>query len=121
MIKNIKTFIKKLNNFLTEVANDTEIPERDKKILLAMIALILSPIDIIPDWVPVFGMMDDAIILAVVLDYFFAVLDSRILLRHFPWDMKSFARLRRIARVTSFMVPGFIKNNIWKYKKDAYS
>jgi uncharacterized membrane protein YkvA (DUF1232 family) len=121
VINGIKNFFKKLNKFLIDVAQDPEIPERDKKVILAMIALIISPIDIIPDWIPVFGMLDDAIILALVLDYFFDVLDSRVLLRHFPWNMKSFARIKRLARITSFLVPGFIKNNIWKYKKDPYS
>jgi uncharacterized membrane protein YkvA (DUF1232 family) len=121
MINSIKKFFKKSQVFLTDVAHDPKIPERDKKVILAMVALIISPIDIIPDWIPIIGMLDDAIILALVLDYFFDVLDSRVLLRHFPWGMKSFSRIKRMARVTSFLVPSIVKHNIWKYKKDPYS
>ena len=89
----MKKFIKDLTTFLTNTANDERIPERDKKTLLILIALIISPIDIIPDWIPFIGVIDDFILIAIVLDYFFDVLDQSILLSHYPWGMKSFARL----------------------------
>lgn len=113
-------FFKDLKDFLVNTANDERIPERDKKILLAMIALIISPIDFIPDWIPFFGQLDDLVLMAIILDYFFEVLDSRILLSHYPWDMKSFARLRAIARFLQFLVPGFLKKRLWKYVGDPY-
>ena len=113
-------FLKDLKEFIISVANDERIPPRDKKILLAMIALIISPIDLIPDWIPVFGQLDDLVILAIILDYLFRVLDSRILLSHYPWGMKSFARLRAIARVLEFFVPRFIKKRLWSYVGDPY-
>jgi uncharacterized membrane protein YkvA (DUF1232 family) len=116
----MQNFFKDLKEFIINTAKDERIPERDKKIILAMLALILSPVDFIPDWIPIFGLLDDVILLALILDYFFEVLDQSILLSHYPWGMKSFARLRRIAGVTSFLVPSFIKNNLWKYTKDPF-
>lgn len=113
-------FFKDLKDFLVNTAKDERIPARDKKIILALIALIISPIDLIPDWIPFFGQLDDMIILAVILDYFFRVLDGRILLSHFPWDMKSFARLRAFARFMQFLVPGFVKKKLWTYVGDPY-
>lgn len=113
-------FFKKLKSFLFDTANDKRIPDRDKKIILAMIALIISPFDIIPDWIPIFGLMDDFIILAIILDYFFTVLDSHILLSHFPWNMKAFARLRAIARALQFFVPRFVKRKLWAYVGEPY-
>ena len=103
-----------------DVANDERIPSRDKKVLLAMIALMLSPIDLIPDWIPLFGLLDDLIIFAIVLDYFFTVLDSQILLSHYPWGMKSFANLRKIARALQFFVPGCVKKRLWQYVGSPY-
>ncbi|MBY0415722.1 MAG: DUF1232 domain-containing protein, partial [Bdellovibrionales bacterium] len=111
----------KLKNFLTDTANDERIPSRDKKVLVAMVALLISPIDIIPDWIPVFGLIDDLIILSLILDYFFSVLDQSILLSHYPWGMKSFARIRRVAGFLSFFVPNIIKDNLWKYTRDPFN
>jgi uncharacterized membrane protein YkvA (DUF1232 family) len=113
-------FFKQLKDFLVETSNDERIPARDKKILLGMIALLLSPFDIIPDWIPVLGLLDDLIIISFVLDYFFTVLDSRVLLSHYPWGMKSFAKLRAVARALQFLVPKFVKKRIWTYVGDPY-
>jgi uncharacterized membrane protein YkvA (DUF1232 family) len=113
-------FFTELKTFITSVASDERIPARDKKILLTMVALLVSPLDLIPDWIPILGLLDDLIILAFILDYFFTVLDSNVLLSHYPWDMKSFARLRAIARGFNFLVPRFIKKRLWQYVGDPY-
>jgi uncharacterized membrane protein YkvA (DUF1232 family) len=113
-------FFKELISFVKDVANDQRIPERDKKILLALVALIISPIDLIPDWIPIIGVMDDAVMLALILDYFFNILDQDILLSHYPWDMKSFVRVRRGARMVAMFTPKFIKNKVWKYQPSPY-
>lgn len=113
-------FLKDLIKFVRSVAEDERIPERDKKVLLAMVALILSPFDIIPDWIPILGLLDDFVLMALVLDYFFNILDQAILLSHYPWGMKSFIAIRRGARVIAFFTPQFIKERIWKYEPSLY-
>jgi uncharacterized membrane protein YkvA (DUF1232 family) len=114
------SFFRKLFTFIRDVAEDERIPKRDKKIVLALLALIVSPIDLIPDWIPVFGLLDDIIYLALVLDYFFNLLDQEILLSHYPWGMKSYAAVRRSARLISFFTPEFLKNKLWKYEGSPY-
>ncbi len=113
--------IKELIAFIKAVAQDERIPERDKKTLLVLLALIASPFDIIPDWIPVFGMLDDIVILAVVMDYLFNQLDQQILLSHYPWGMKSYVRIRRVARGIATVTPSFVKERIWKYKPSVYT
>jgi uncharacterized membrane protein YkvA (DUF1232 family) len=113
-------YLKELLSFVKNVANDPRIPEADKKILLVMIALIVSPVDIIPDWIPVIGVLDDAVLMAIVLDYFFNHLDNEILLSHYPWTMKSFIRVKKTARVISFFSPRWVKDYVWKFKPSVY-
>jgi len=113
-------FFKDLKAFLINVANDPRIPSRDKKVLLALVGLLISPFDIIPDWIPVIGLLDDLVILSIILNYFFEVLDSTLLLSHYPWDMKSFARLRSISRTLNFLVPNFLKKKLWSYVGEPY-
>ena len=111
---------KKIIQFIKDVAQDDRIPDRDKKVLLAMVALIVSPIDIIPDWIPILGIIDDLFIMAIVLDYFFTVLDSNILLTYYPFGMKSFIALRKTARMVSWITPNFVRDKIWKYQPPAF-
>jgi uncharacterized membrane protein len=84
------------------------------------LAYILSPFDLIPDWIPFFGVLDDLIALSLILDYLFNVLDNKILLSHFPWDMKTFAKIRRVCRLIAILTPSFIQKKIWSYEKDPY-
>ena len=116
----MKKFFKDVKDFLINTSQDTRIPDRDKKVLIALVALILSPVDLIPDWIPFFGVIDDFVIAAIVLDYFFETLDQTIILSHFPWNMKAYGRLKRFSRLASMIVPGFIKNNLWKYTRDPF-
>lgn len=116
MFKNLKNFATKLLDFIKNVANDERIPERDKKVVLAMLALIISPFDIIPDWIPIIGFLDDLILIAIVLDYFFNILDQAILLTHYPWGMKSYLWTKRAARTIALATPDIIKKHIWKYQ-----
>lgn len=112
--------LKDLVSFVQNVANDPRIPEADKKILLVLLALIISPIDLIPDWIPVLGQIDDVVILAIVLDYFFNHLDQEIILSHYPWGMKSFVRLRKAARWITFLTPKWITDKVWSFKPSVY-
>ncbi|MFL5783870.1 MAG: YkvA family protein [Bacteriovoracaceae bacterium] len=113
-------FLLDLKNFLVNTAKDQRIPDRDKKIILAMIALLISPIDLIPDWIPIFGLLDDLIILSIVLDYFYTVLDREVLLSHWPWGMKSFVRVKSITQITQYFVPRFVKKRLWSYVGSPY-
>lgn len=120
MLAKFRTFFGDLTSFIRSVASDPRIPSRDKKVLLALIALIISPVDIIPDWIPVIGLMDDLVLLAIVLDYFFEVLDQEILLSHYPWGMKSFTRIRMSSRLVSRLTPDFVKKRVWKFEASPY-
>ncbi len=113
-------YLKELLAFVKNVANDPRIPESDKKILLILVALIVSPIDIIPDWIPIIGVMDDFVLMGIVLDYFFNHLDEEILLSHYPWTMKSFIRLKKTARVVGYLAPNWVKERVWKFKPNIY-
>ncbi len=114
------TRIKELGAFIKAVSTDERIPDRDKATLAMLLVLLASPFDIIPDWIPIFGVMDDIVVLALVLDYLFNHLDQEILLSHYPWGMKSYTRLRSVARTIALLTPAAIKDRIWKYKPSVY-
>ncbi len=113
-------FLSQLKDFIQNLAKDKRIPSRDKKLILILAFLLVSPFDFIPDWVPFFGLLDDFLILAILFNYFFKVLDSRLILSHYPWSMKSFSGLRAINAFLEIFVPRIVKKNIWKYKADPY-
>ncbi|MGZ3788989.1 MAG: hypothetical protein ACXVLQ_10720 [Bacteriovorax sp.] len=116
----MKIFFSDLRNFIEATYRDERIPRQDMKLVLAILVIASIRIFFIPDWIPYFGILDILFLLALVFDYFFGVLDQRILLSHYPWGMKSFARLRRVAGFFSLFAPSFIKDNLWRYRKDPF-
>lgn len=52
-------FVKDVALLLKDCVVDTRVPRRDKWVLGAVAAYFLSPVDLVPDTIPVFGQMDD--------------------------------------------------------------
>ncbi len=113
--------VKSMYQFLKDVANDERIPQRDKTILLGLLALLISPFDIIPDWIPILGQLDDIVILALIADYFFNKLDDEVLLAHWPWGMKRFIALKKYARMIAWITPDKLKDKVWSYRASPYT
>jgi uncharacterized membrane protein YkvA (DUF1232 family) len=108
----IKTLRKSLK-FLAALSLDPRIPARDKAVLAGMIALIASPFDIIPDFIPVLGQLDDLMILILMLDYACNRVPDEVLRDHFPWDAAQLLTWRRRAGFLVKLVPHWVKEKIW--------
>lgn len=51
------------------LATDPRVPRRAKLVLVLLAAYLASPLDLIPDFVPVVGLADDAILAALAAAY----------------------------------------------------
>lgn len=99
--------------FVTALSKDPRIPSRDKAVLAGMLALIVSPIDIIPDFIPVLGQLDDLMILILMLDYVCNRVSDEVLREHFPWEPETLLSWRRRVGFFVRLVPHWVKEKIW--------
>lgn len=116
----VKKTLKQLQYFIADTYRDQRIPERDKKVIVGFLVLLSIRILFISDWIPYFGILDVLFLMGIVCDYFFGILDQDLLLSHYPWGMKSFARIRRFAQFLAFFAPHFVTDHLWEYTKEPF-
>ena len=68
---------------------DPRIPLRRKLLLVPLAAYLTSPVDLVPDFIPVAGHLDDAIVAAVVLRAILRSGGDDLLREHWPGPQRS--------------------------------
>jgi uncharacterized membrane protein YkvA (DUF1232 family) len=63
----LATFIPDCIVLVTRLAHDPRVPRSRKILLLALVGYLALPFDLVPDFIPVAGQLDDAIVVALVL------------------------------------------------------
>ena len=74
---------------------DERIPRRRKLALVALLGYLASPIDLVPDFIPVVGVLDDALAVALVLRFVLRAADDDLLAEHWPGPPQALSLLRR--------------------------
>ncbi len=80
-------------------SRDPRVPWHAKALAVAVAGYALSPIDLIPDFIPVVGYADDAIITSFVLRHVIARSGPPKLVEHWPGTADGLALLRRVLRL----------------------
>ena len=106
--------MKKFINFLKAVSKDERIPLQNRVVLGGLLMYLLTPVDIIPEFIPILGWLDDAFFTVVVLDYVFNSADTDLILDHYPWSRTHFDRMKTFAERLSWMVPSRLKKMLFK-------
>ena len=84
---------------IKRLAADPETPRGVRIRLALLLAYLALPFDLIPDFVPVLGYADDAIIVALVLRSATRRAGPDILAKHWPGTPDGLAALKRLCRL----------------------
>jgi uncharacterized membrane protein YkvA (DUF1232 family) len=76
---------------------DERVPRRRKLLLAALIGYLALPFDLVPDFIPVAGQLDDAIVVALVLRTVLRSGGPDLLREHWPGPAASVNALMRLA------------------------
>jgi uncharacterized membrane protein YkvA (DUF1232 family) len=112
-VKSLLTALPDLIRLVARLAADSTLPRAAKIALAAAAVYLVSPIDLIPDFVPFVGVVDDLLLAAIVLDGILNWVDRALVLRYWPGTPQSLDKLARVARVLSVWVPRRIKARIF--------
>jgi uncharacterized membrane protein YkvA (DUF1232 family) len=95
---------------LYRLFKDPRVPLAEKALLIGAIAYVISPFDIILDFVPFVGQVDDLYLIALVLLRMLSRTSDDVLIEH--WDGKSdlAATVHKIERAARYILPKRIRN-----------
>ena len=93
----LATFIPDCIVLVTRLARDPRVPRRRKLLLLGLAGYLALPFDLVPDFIPVAGQLDDAIIVALVLRHFVRAGGEPLIRQLWPGPETSLNLVLRIA------------------------
>lgn len=76
---------------------DPRVPRRSKLLLGALIGYLAMPFDLVPDFIPVAGQLDDALLVVFVLRRVLRAGGPALLREHWPGPAVSLDKLTRLA------------------------
>ena len=88
-----------LVGLVRRLAGDPALPRSSRVVLGLLVGYLLLPIDIVPDFLPVIGYADDAIVVALALRRVVRVAGAAALDRHWRGSDAGLAIVRRLAGV----------------------
>lgn len=77
--------------------SDSRLSRRRKLVLAALIPYLAMPFDLVPDFIPVAGYLDDAVIVAFALRYVLRGSGPELIEEHWPGLRSSLALVLRLA------------------------
>lgn len=96
---------------------DPVLPRAVKIALAAAAAYLLSPVDILPDFVPLLGYVDDLLLISVLVDGILNWVDRALVLKYWPGSPASLDTVARTARLLAIWVPRRVKRRIFAAAK----
>ena len=103
-----------LVRMIARLVVDPALPRSAKIALLAAAVYLVSPFDLIPDFIPFVGYLDDVLVAAIVLDGILNYVDRGLLLKYWPGSATSLEKLARAARLVAAWVPQRLKQRVFR-------
>ena len=110
VIAQIPSYLRLFLGLLT----DPRVSRLDKLLVAGAILYILMPIDLIPDFIPFLGQVDDIYLLVLALQRLIANAGLVVVAEHWPGEMAELSRgnLREILLAASIFLPGRIRRRL---------
>ncbi len=96
LARELAALLPNLIRLFAGLIRDRRVPLRAKIVLAFASLWLASPIDLIPDFIPVAGSLDDAIVAALALRFVLRTTDRAVLAEHWRGDPRTLERILRL-------------------------
>ena len=112
-MKELLFALPRLARMLVSLSHDRDVPTPAKIALGALAVYLVSPVDLIPDFIPLVGYLDDLILAAIVVDGVVNYIERPVLLRYWPGSPTSLDRVAAVSGRVARWVPARVKERIF--------
>jgi uncharacterized membrane protein YkvA (DUF1232 family) len=96
-VKELARVVPELGSLFLRLARDRRVPLVRRLQLIVLGAYLVSPIDLLPDFIPVIGHLDDAAVAAVVLRGVVRSAGPEVVAEHWPGSARTLNVVLRLA------------------------
>ncbi len=100
LARELTTLLPNIVRLFRGLLGDERVPRASKALLLFGAAWLASPIDLIPEFLPGIGPLDDAVVAALVLRHVVRRAGPDVMRDHWRGDPRTLRVLLRVARAT---------------------
>ena len=108
-LKEYALLLPRLIKLVYSLARDPRVPARSKAILVVLGGYLASPVDLIPDFLPGIGQLDDIAVVAFALDQMLNRVDANIVREHWDGDRDVLELVQEILDISTGFLPGWLK------------
>lgn len=101
-----------LVKLLFELLKDPRVPRRTKLVVGAAAAYVVSPIDLLPEFIPVVGLADDFLLVAFAINHLVTVAGEEVVLEHWDGPRDLLELVRTVLDVAGDLVPAPLRRII---------
>jgi len=97
--KELAALLPNLLRLFRGLVSDRRVPRRTKWLLVIGVAWVVSPIDLVPEFIPVLGPLDDAVVAGLILRHVVKLAGREVVEEHWRGDAATLDRIMAIMRV----------------------
>ncbi len=109
-LKEYVLLLPRLARLVWRLARDPRVPARVKATLFLLGAYVVSPWELIPDFIPGIGQVDEIVLIAFVLDQILNRVPDDVVRSHWDGDEDLLQVVREILDISTGFIPGWLKS-----------
>lgn len=105
-LKELALFLPNFVVLLKRLLADPRVPRKSKLILGGTVLYLVSPVDVIPDFVPGLGQLDDVVVALLALHSILNRVDDEVVVEHWPGNENVIRMVRAGLSAVAQLLPG---------------